>query len=259
MNSAVPLITLIGVLGLAVGSFLNVVIHRVPRGESVVRPASHCPTCNAAIRSRENIPVLSWLALRGRCAHCHAPISVRYPLVEAATGALFVAVALRFGLSLELPAYLFLAALAVTLALIDWDTGQVPNSIMLPSYIVALLLLMLAGAPSLEWASSLRALAGMAALSAAFLALALLRPRQFGLGEVKIAGLLGLFLGWLSWSTVVVGVLGAVLVAAAVAAVAASRRSGRPAAVPLTSFLLGAGLVAVFAGAPIWAGCAVLF
>src|SRR6185295_5279397 len=112
-------LALAGLLGLLVGSFLNVVIHRVPRGESLWRPASHCPHCQAAIRPWHNVPVIGWLVLRGRCAGCRAPISARYPLVEAGTAALFVAVAARFGLTVELPAYLYLAAIAVALAVID--------------------------------------------------------------------------------------------------------------------------------------------
>src|SRR5919205_3026069 len=131
------LLCMTGLLGLAVGSFLNVVIHRVPRGESLVRPGSHCPHCGSAIRKRHNVPVLGWLPLRGRCADCRTPISARYPLVEAGTAALFVAVAARFGWSWELPAYLYLAAIAVALAAIDLDVLRLPDQIVLPSYGVA--------------------------------------------------------------------------------------------------------------------------
>ena len=104
------LIGLCAVLGLAVGSFLNVVIYRVPMNESVVSPRSACPSCGAPIRERDNIPVVSWLVLRGRCRDCHAPISARYPLVELACGALFAGTAARFGLQWDLPAFLVLFA-----------------------------------------------------------------------------------------------------------------------------------------------------
>src|SRR4029453_6307924 len=107
------LLSIAGLLGLAVGSFLNVVIHRIPRDQSLVRPGSHCPHCGSLVRNRHNVPVLGWLLLRGRCADCAAPISIRYPLVEAGTAALFVAVAPKFGWSWELPAYLYLAAVSV--------------------------------------------------------------------------------------------------------------------------------------------------
>src|SRR5213078_1435757 len=117
--------------------FLNVVIWRVPRGESVVRPRSHCPRCGAPITPRDDVPVVSWLLLRGRCRHCSEPISVRYPLVELATGALFVAMALRFGPHVELIAYLYLAAVGVALAMIDFDHKRLPDVLTLPSYPVS--------------------------------------------------------------------------------------------------------------------------
>ena len=129
------------VLGLAIGSFLNVVIWRVPRHESIVSPPSHCPGCDVPIAPRDNVPVLSWLVLRGRCRHCRNPISARYPLVELATGVLFALMVWRFGLAWELPAYLYLAAIAVALALIDIDVHRLPNAIVLPSYPVMAVLL----------------------------------------------------------------------------------------------------------------------
>ncbi|HET6481690.1 MAG TPA: prepilin peptidase, partial [Actinoplanes sp.] len=103
------LLVVVALLGLTVGSFLNVVIHRVPRDESLIHPRSRCPACGSEVRNRHNIPVLGWMLLRGRCADCDTPISPRYPLVETGTAVLFVAVAARFGLTWELPAYLYLA------------------------------------------------------------------------------------------------------------------------------------------------------
>src|SRR5688572_24291311 len=113
------LVALAAVLGLLIGSFLNVVIWRVPRGESIVSPPSHCPRCDAEIKPYDNLPVVSWLLLRGKCRHCAAPISPRYPLVELLTGVLFGALALRLGLDWALPAFLYLGAICVALALID--------------------------------------------------------------------------------------------------------------------------------------------
>src|SRR5215212_7401005 len=135
------LLSIAGLLGLAVGSFLTVVIYRAPRDQSLVRPRSQCPHCGSVVRNRHNVPVLGWLLLRGRCADCAAPISIRYPLVEAGTAALFVAVAARFGLSWTLPAYLYLAAIAVALAVIDVDLFRLPDAIVKPSYAVAAVLL----------------------------------------------------------------------------------------------------------------------
>jgi len=119
------------VLGLLVGSFLNVVVWRLPRGESVVSPGSHCPACDAAIRPWDNVPVLSWLALRGRCRDCGAPISPRYPAVEALTGAAFVAVVWRYGISAETGVFLVFAAGLVAAALIDFDHQIIPDEISL--------------------------------------------------------------------------------------------------------------------------------
>ncbi|GAB2482293.1 prepilin peptidase [Jatrophihabitans fulvus] len=128
-------------LGLLVGSFLNVVIHRVPRGESVVSPPSHCPRCDAGIKGRHNVPVLGWLVLRGRCASCALPISARYPLVEAATGVLFGALTLLVGLSAALPGLLVLAAVGVTLALVTADGQRLPPRFVATSAVVIAVLL----------------------------------------------------------------------------------------------------------------------
>lgn len=243
---------LVGVFGLAVGSFLNVVIHRVPRNESVLRPGSHCPHCRSPIRAWQNVPVLSWLVLRGRCGQCHGPISVRYPLVELLTALLFVAVTARFGASPVLPAYLYLAAVAVALALIDLDVKRLPNVIVLPSYLVAALLLGAAALTGAGGGPAVRALVAMVVLFAGYLGLALLVPGGMGYGDVKLAGLLGLYLGWVSWSTVWVGTFAAFLAGGLVGvALLLLRRADRRSAIPFgPSMLAGAG-VALFAGGPL--------
>ena len=247
-----PLLVLAGVLGLAVGSFLNVVIHRVPRGESLLRPASHCPRCQRAVRPWENVPVLSWLALRGKCASCAGRISVRYPLVEAATAALFVAITLRFGLSPELPAYLYLGAVSLALALIDLDVRRLPNSIVLPSYVVGAGLLALPAATGPDWPAAGRALLAMAVLFLVFFAIAYLYRGGMGLGDVKLAGVLGLYLGWLGWSSVVVGAFGGFLLGGLVGiALMVARRASRRTPVPFGPFMLAGALLAVFLADPI--------
>lgn len=247
-----PLLVLAGVLGLAVGSFLNVVIHRVPRGESLLRPASHCPRCQRAVRPWENVPVLSWLALRGKCAGCAGRISVRYPLVEAVTAALFVAITLRFGLSPELPAYLYLGAVSLALALIDLDVRRLPNSIVLPSYVVGAALLALPAALGPDWPAAGRALLAMAVLFLVFFAIAYLYRGGMGLGDVKLAGVLGLYLGWLGWSSVVVGAFGGFLLGGLVGiALMVARRASRRTPVPFGPFMLAGALLAVFLADPI--------
>ncbi len=131
------LIVFTGLLGLLIGSFLNVVAYRVPRGESLVTPASHCPSCEHPIRPWHNVPVLGWLLLRGRCADCGTRISPRYPLVELGTGVAFAAVAarlLQLDLGSAVPAYLYFTAVGIALALIDLDCRRLPNALVLPSY-----------------------------------------------------------------------------------------------------------------------------
>jgi leader peptidase (prepilin peptidase)/N-methyltransferase len=247
-----PVLVLSGVLGLAVGSFLNVVIHRVPRGESLIRPGSHCPHCGAAVRPWQNVPVLSWLLLRGRCAGCRARISARYPLVELAAAALFVAVTARFGLAPELPAYLYLAAVSLALALIDLDVRRLPNSIVLPSYGIGAALLLGAAATQRDWSAATRGLLAMALLFGLYLAIAHAYRGGMGLGDVKLAGVLGLYLGWLGWSSVLVGAFAGFLLGGLVGAVLlATRRAARRSALPFGPFMLTGALVAVFLADPI--------
>lgn len=245
------LLCAVALLGLAVGSFLNVVIHRVPRGESLVRPGSHCPHCGSAVRHRHNIPVVGWLMLRGRCADCGTPISARYPLVEAGTAALFVAVAARFGWSPELPAYLYLASIAIALAAIDLDVMRLPDRIVLPSYGVALILLGPAALAGNGPGAVLRALAAAAALYLVFFLLARY-PKGMGGGDVKLAPLLGFYLGFLGWSSVTVGVFaGFVLGGVVASALLISRRAVRRTRVPFGPAMLAGAFLAVFATAPI--------
>jgi leader peptidase (prepilin peptidase)/N-methyltransferase len=251
----VALLLLVLLLGLAVGSFLNVVIHRVPRGESVVSPASRCPRCGTPIRARHNIPVLGWLILRGRCADCGTPISVRYPLVELGTGLLFAALTWRLdrlGRLPAVPAYLWFAAIGIALALIDLELRKLPNAIVLPSYPVIAVLLTGAAAWQNDWWPLARAGLGAAALFGFFLLLVLIAPAGMGWGDVKLAGLLGGVLGYLSWSALLIGgfsgfVLGAVVGVFAMAA----GRAGRKTALPFGPFMIAGALLAIFFADPL--------
>jgi len=245
----VILVPFVALVGLLVGSFLNVVVWRVPRGESIVTPGSHCPACGEPVRPRDNIPVLGWLVLRGRCRDCAQPISARYPLVELGTAVVFVVLTLRIGLDPALPAYLYLGAIGVALALIDLDVKRLPNVIVLPSYVVGIVLLAIAAAIGGDWSDLLRALLGMAALYGLYFGLALVYPAGMGFGDVKLAGVLGLYLGWLGWGEVVIGgflgflfggVVGGVLMAV--------RRAGRKSQIPFGPFMLMGALVAIVCG-----------
>jgi len=241
-----------GLLGLAIGSFLNVAIWRLPRGESLVRPPSHCPACDAPVRPRDNVPVLSWLLLRGRCRDCHARISARYPLVELLTGVSFAALALRLGAAWALPAFLYLAAVGVALACIDWDTRRLPNALTLPSYAVGGALLTGAAAATGHWSMLLRAAIGMVALFALYFLLAFIYPAGMGFGDVKLAGLLGLYLGWLGWGAWCVGVFaGFLLGGIGGGLVIATHRGGRKTAIPFGPFMLAGALLAILAAGPI--------
>lgn len=245
-----------GVLGLLIGSFLNVVVWRVPRGESVVHPPSACPRCGHRIRSRDNVPVLSWLLLRGRCRDCGAPIARRYPLVEAGTGLLFALTAAFTGPSWTLPALLYLAAVAVALTLIDLDVHRLPDAIVLPSYVVGAALLLLADlAPDgrLDTDAAVRALVGAAALAGFYFLLLAVYPRGMGFGDVKLAGVLGLYLGWFGWGTLVVGAFGAFLIGGVFSAVLlASRRAGRKSGIPFGPWMFAGAIVGIVAGEPLW-------
>lgn len=246
------LVVVAAVLGLAVGSFLNVVVWRVPRDESVVRPPSACPACGHPIRPRDNVPVVSWLLLRGRCRDCDAPISVRYPLVEATTSVLFALVVGWLGASWALPAFWYLAAVSVALFLIDVDVRRLPNAIVLPSYPVAFVLLALAsanpGGPS-DFSALLRAVLAGAALLVFYVVLRVVYPAGMGLGDVKLSGVLGLYLGWVGWSAVVVGAFAAFLLGGVYGvALVVLRRAGRKSTLPFGPWMLLGAAVGLVAG-----------
>jgi leader peptidase (prepilin peptidase)/N-methyltransferase len=235
-----------GFLGLIVGSYLNVVIHRLPEGISTVTPPSSCPACGARIRAYDNLPVLSWLLLRGRCRACHAPISPRYPLVEGGTALAFVAAVWRFGPGGRAIAAAALAALLIALALIDLDHFLLPDRLTLPGLAAGLAAQLLLPGGSLS-----RGLVGALVGAGILLAVAglweLLRDVEgMGLGDVKMIAMLGGFLGVSGvLVTLLVGTLSGSLVGLALIA---QKRSDFAAKLPFGVFLAVGGLVALFAG-----------
>ena len=251
-----PIAVCAGAAGLPVGSFLTVVIHRVPRQESIVALGPRCPSCSTPIKRRHNVPVVSWLVLRGRCYECRLPIGARYPLVEVTTALLFVALTLRFGLSAQLPAYLYLGVLGLTLTVIGVDVRRLPDRIILPSYVVSVLLLLPAGAARLDGNIALRAIGGMVSLLALFFALCLAYPSGLGFGEVKLAGLIGLYLGWLSWGALFLAAVGSLLVAALGGLITLTASGSSRTVMPLGPCLTVSAVLAVFIAAPIttWYG-----
>jgi leader peptidase (prepilin peptidase)/N-methyltransferase len=245
-------IVVIGLLGLAIGSFLNVVIWRVPRDQSVAHPGSHCPRCDAPITPRDNVPVVSWLVLRGRCRGCQNPISARYPLVELGTAALFVGFGLHFGIHAYLPAYLYLAAVGISLAMIDLDLQRLPDVLTLPSYPIGLALLGLAAVVDHAPHAFVRALLGMASLYAFYAIVWFVYPAGMGRGDVKLSGVLGLYLGWLGWGQLVVGAFAAFAIGAAVSiGIVVFKDAGRKTRIPFGPFMLAGTLVGIFAGHPL--------
>ena len=229
---------LAAVMGLAVGSFLNVVIHRLPRKESLSKPRSRCPGCGTQIRARDNVPVVSWLLLRGRCRDCGEPISPRYPLVEALTAALCVAVVLSEGADQTVWLGLAFVLLLVPIAFIDLDHQIIPNVLTGLGAVVAVALVAIFQTDDL----SEHLIAGAAA-GGFLLVAALVYPAGMGMGDVKLAGMMGLFLG----RAVAPAMLAAFLIGTVVGLIVASRH-GRKTRVPFGPSLAAGGLVGLFAG-----------
>lgn len=199
------LLILLGLFGLIVGSFLNVVIVRVPSGESIVRPPSKCPQCETAIAPRDNIPVVSWLLLRGRCRSCQEPIPAGYPLVEASNAVLWIAAGLRFGATWELIPYAILFSVLLALSVIDLELYILPNKITYPSVLISLVALvplsyLVRDNPGTSIAAAL--IGGVA--YAGFLGMTLIayeliaKKEGMGMGDVKLAALLGIWIGWIN-------------------------------------------------------------
>lgn len=231
----------IGVSGLLIGSFLNVVIHRLPAGESLVRPGSHCPACGAAVKPYDNLPVFSWLLLRGQCRSCGNAISARYPIVEVVTGATFAAVGAIRGLDVDLALELPFFAVLITVAFIDFDHKIIPNKIILPAALYGVAVTAMVRTGFLP-----EALIAGASAFLFLLVAALAYPAGMGMGDVKLAGVMGIFLG----SAVAPALLAAFASGAIVGLLmivregAAARKKG----VPFGPFLAIGGLIGVLAG-----------
>jgi len=236
------LIVLAAVAGAALGSFLNVLVYRLPRGESLIAPGSHCPSCHGAVKPYDNVPVLAWVWLHGRCRACRARISPRYPLVEAATAALCVAVVLARSGAVGIALGLETVLVAVPVAAIDAEHHVIPNKITAPAAVLALAL-----GSALDPAGEPARLIAAAVAGGAFLAVAFAVPKGMGMGDVKLAGLLGLLLG----SSVAPALLIALVTGVLVGVVVLARRGSgerRGAGIPFGPFLAVGGVAAVFWG-----------
>jgi leader peptidase (prepilin peptidase)/N-methyltransferase len=228
--------------GLIIGSFLNVVAYRLPRKESLARPASRCPGCGTPIKPYDNVPVVSWLLLRGRCRHCAAGISASYPVVELCTGLLYAAVVLAKDDTRDIVLGLLLVTVLVPVTLIDLEHRIIPNRITLPAAVAALL----AGVILDPGFVPEQLIAGAAAFGFFFLA-ALAYPRGMGMGDVKLAGVLGLYLGRAVGPGLFIALIAGVVVGVAVIA-RKGAKEGRKTAVPFGPFLALGGMIAFFVG-----------
>jgi leader peptidase (prepilin peptidase)/N-methyltransferase len=273
------MVILSGVLGLVVGSFLNVVVFRVPNGQSIVSPPSACPQCSVPIKPYDNVPVVSWIVLRGRCRTCRKPISPRYPLVELGTALFFGAVTWGFlsgwvpsgasavegagpsvGAALVVAAFLYLAAISVSLALIDLDTHRLPNALVLPSYIAGIGFLALASAAQGDFTPLLGGAIGLAALWTVYFVLALVYPGGMGFGDVKLSGVLGLYLGYLGWGELAVGAFAAFLLGGLFAVgLLLTGRATRSSGIPFGPWMLAGAWAGIFFGDRVWHGYLALF
>lgn len=233
-----------GLFGLVIGSFLNVVIHRVPLRQSIVWPSSRCPICGEGIKSFDNLPVLSYLVLRGRCRSCNAAISPRYPFIEVVTGVLFALAGYEFGLSLELVWALVLISVLVALAGTDLEHRLLPNVIVGPAAVVGLEL-SVARDPGRWWVYVVSAVA----VAAGLFALALAYPGGMGMGDVKMGGMLGTFLGPYAALAVFSGAFVGAIVGGMLMAVGRIRRGS---ALPFGVFLALGGVFTLYLGQDVW-------
>jgi leader peptidase (prepilin peptidase) / N-methyltransferase len=243
------LVACCGLVGLAVASFVNVVAYRVPRHESIVTPGSHCPACDHAVRPFDNVPLVSWLLLGGRCRDCGERISVRYPLVEALGGLVFALTALALGASWALPAFLVLMGGLLALACVDLEQHLLPVRILYPVLAGVALLLVGAAAGSGAWQRLLVAGACAAGWFAAFFVLNALSPRLLGFGDVRLAALIGLGLGWLGVPFLLLGIFAGCFAGSVVGlGLIGAGRMRRDTPLPFGVFLALGALIAVVLG-----------
>jgi len=234
-------------LGLLIGSFLNVCIYRLPRGESIVWPGSRCPSCGRALAWFENVPVFGWLALRGRCRTCHARISVVYPLVEAVTAALFLAAWLTYGPSLLLLVRLAFICGLIVLFVIDWQHQILPDKVTLPGVVVGVIASIFLPP---GWLSAVIGLAvgGIFPFLVAEVYFRLRGREGMGMGDFKMLAMVGAFLGWpLVWIVLILScVLGIVIGGGALLVT----RRGMGTRIPFGTFIAVAALLGALIGGP---------
>lgn len=246
------LVAFAAVVGLLCGSFANVLIARVPAGEDWVKGSSRCPRCQQEIAWFDNIPVLSWLWLRRRCRHCHAPISAQYPVVELAVAGMFALVAWRFDLTVLSILLVYLAVVSVALVAIDIKHQRLPNTLVLPSMVVMALGIFAFTVVEQEWWILARAGLGGLILGGFYFVLWFAYPKGLGFGDVKTGFLFGLVLGTVGWQALAVGaIMGPFLGGAGVIAVVAVRRQIKGVRLPYGPALIGGAWLGILFGTSI--------
>lgn len=245
----VGLVVACAVVGLVVGSYLTVLIERVPKRISVVRPVSRCPSCEQPLSVGDLIPVLSWIRAQGRCRYCGERTGLRYPLVELGTAALFAVTAARIGADPALPGYLLFVAALVAISVIDLDHFIIPNRIVYPTLFASVPLLTFAAVVDGDGAALARAAIGGLLAWLGLLVIHLISPRGMGFGDVRLASVIGVYAGWISYTHVLLAIFLGFFVAAIVGILLLlTRRRGRKDPVPFGPFLAIGAIVAVLAG-----------
>ncbi len=243
---------LLGIFGLLVGSFANVVIYRVPEGRSIVKPPSGCPWCGSHVRPLDNIPVISWLLLRGHCRTCQKPISPRYPLIEGLVGLIFAAIGLRFGISWTGVAEAALAGGLVALAFIDLDHMLLPKKVVYSTLTIVAVVLLAGTVAGGQWHRLLVAVITAVVAWAVFFAINFVSPNALGFGDVRLALLIGFGLGWLGGAYALLGFLIASVLGSIVGiALIAMGKAGRRTKIPFGTFLAAGAVLSALAGGPV--------
>jgi leader peptidase (prepilin peptidase)/N-methyltransferase len=231
-----------GILGAIIGSFLNVVAYRLPRKESLLHPPSRCPNCGTNIKPYDNVPVLGWLWLRGKCRACGAPISWRYPAIEFLTGLLCALVVLEYGADRDVWAPLLLVLLLIPITLIDLEHHIIPNVLSAIGAVGAIVLCLVFDSDSLVE----NLIAGVAA-GGFFLLAAIVYPAGMGMGDVKLAGVLGLFLGRAVAPAIFIALISGVVIGGVIIA-RHGAAEGRKKGIPFGPWLSFGGVIALFFG-----------
>jgi len=254
-----PVIALFFITGTAVGSFLNVCAYRIPKGESIAFPSSHCPFCGVQIKPLDNIPIISYILLGGRCRNCKGKISSKYPVIELLSGALWAAAYYHFGLGVELIYGLFFITVLVLLSAIDYDTKTIPNKILLPAIAITIISLPLyflniETLPTIAGMNVIDSLIGLLAGGGFLFLVAILGPVIFkknamGMGDVKLAAFMGLFLGGYVLLALFIGFfIGSVV---GILLIALGKRTMKD-MIPFGPFLAAGAITTIFIGPQLW-------